>query len=190
MNTPAHLLIGTALWGRGGGKKCLWAALIGSLIPDLSLYLMAGWSIFVQRLSAQVVFDELYYSPAWQQVFAIDNSIPVWGLALAVALWLRVRWVSILCAAALLHICVDFTMHAGDGRPNFWPFSDWVFHSPVSYWDQRHHAGFVKPVALGASLVSFFALWRDSGWMGRGFFALLALMELATSGVMSLAFSG
>ncbi|MQQ07903.1 cobalamin biosynthesis protein CobQ [Epibacterium sp. SM1979] len=190
MNTPAHLLTGAALFGRKGDNVILGAAVLGSLLPDLSLYLMTAWAIYVQGLSVNVVFDELYFSPSWQQVFAIDNSIPLWGLALGVAIWAKRGWAIALCAAALLHIGLDFTMHAGDGRPNFWPFSDWVFHSPISYWDRRHHAHLVEPVALAASLVCFAVLWRGRGWVARAGFTLLALMELGTSSVMYLIFAG
>lgn len=190
MNTPAHLLTGAALFGRKGDRAILAAAVFGSLLPDLSLYLMTAWSIYVQGVPVHVVFDELYFSPAWQQVFAIDNSIPLWGAALAGALWLRKGWAIALCCAALLHIGLDFTMHAGDGRPNFWPFSGWVFHSPISYWDHRHHAHLLEPVLLAASLVCFALLWRGRSWSWRVLFSVLALMEFGTSSVMFMIFAG
>ncbi len=190
MNTPAHLLTGAALFGRKGGKASLLAAVFGSLLPDLSLYLMTAWAIFIQGISANVVFDELYFSPAWQHVFAIDNSIPLWLVALGLALWWRCDWLVALCCAALLHVVLDFTMHAGDGRPNFWPFTNWVFHSPISYWDGRHHARLVEPVTLAFSMVAFGLLWRGRGWAGRGLFGILALAELATSSLMYYIFAG
>ncbi len=188
MNTPAHLLVGAALFGRNGGRRVMAAALAGSLTPDLSLYLMSAWAINVQGVPVNHVFDTLYFSEAWQQVFAIDNSIPIWGALLALALWRGQGWMVAFTAAAFLHIALDFTMHAGDGRPNFWPFTDWVFHSPLSYWDRRHHAHLLEPVLLAASLAAFAVLWRGRSWGARAGFGVLAMMELATSSLMYLLF--
>ncbi|WP_328795072.1 hypothetical protein [Jannaschia marina] len=42
MNTPAHLIIGLAAFGKPGRPRVTAAALCGALLPDLSLYLMAG----------------------------------------------------------------------------------------------------------------------------------------------------
>ncbi|WP_366140934.1 hypothetical protein [uncultured Ruegeria sp.] len=87
MNTPAHLLIGAAAFARPANGRILWAALLGSLLPDLSLYVLAGVSLFVLGIPEQVVFGQLYYSSAWQTVFAIDNSFILWGLALTIGIW-------------------------------------------------------------------------------------------------------
>ncbi len=146
MNTPAHLLLGAAAFGRGKDKTVMIAAIAGGMLPDLSLYLMAGVSLFILGISPQVVFNELYFSDAWQTVFAIDNSFFVWGGLLALSVWSRKPWAIALCLAALLHIALDFPLHHDDGRPHFWPLSNWVFESPVSYWDLRHGAAVVGPI--------------------------------------------
>ena len=62
--------------------------------------------------------------------------------------------------AGLLHLVLDFPLHAGDGRPHFWPLSDWVFESPVSYWDSTHHAIWVAPVSVVISLAAFSVIWK------------------------------
>lgn len=182
MNTPAHLLIGAAAFARPARGRILAAALIGAVLPDLSLYLMAGISLHVLNIPPGVVFDQLYFSPAWQTVFAIDNSFVLWALALMVGLW---RGWPVLVAGAgagLLHLGMDFLLHAGDGRPQFWPFSNWVFHSPVSYWDKSHHAMWVAPVAALACLASFVTLLRRGLTPGATMFcAVLLLAELWTA---------
>lgn len=177
MNTPAHLLLGAAAFGRGGGRGVMGAALLGGLLPDLSLYVMAGVSLTILGISPSVVFNELYFSDAWQTVFAIDNSFILWGLCLGLALWSRKPWAIALCSAALLHVALDFPLHHDDGRPHFWPLSDWVFESPVSYWDMRHGAGWVGPieVALCALALVVLVMARPE-WLFRiGFVALFAL---------------
>lgn len=148
MNTPAHLLIGWAAFGRTHSFYIAVAALIGALLPDLSLYLMAGTSLFLLDIPPSVVFGELYYSVAWQTVFAIDNSFIVWGALLGLAVVAKKDWAMALCGAALLHLALDLPLHHDDGRAHFWPVSNWIFESPVSYWDHRHHAAIVGPMEL------------------------------------------
>ncbi len=178
MNTPAHLLIGAAVFARPARGPVLAAALLGSLLPDLSLYLMAGISLHVLQIPPQVVFNELYYSPAWQTVFAIDNSFVLWGLALALGIWRGWRLLTIGAGAGLLHLAMDFLLHAGDGRPQFWPFSAWVFHSPVSYWDTNHNAGLLIPLSVLLCVTAFVVLWRRGPALwAKALFTILLLAE-------------
>ncbi|WP_170788916.1 cobalamin biosynthesis protein CobQ [Ruegeria lacuscaerulensis] len=179
MNTPAHLLIGAAAFARPSYGRTLRAVLIGSVLPDLSLYLMAGVSLFILNIPEQVVFGQLYYSDAWQTVFAIDNSFLVWGLALAIGVLLRARLLVLGASAGLLHLGTDFLLHAGDGRAQFWPLSNWVFHSPISYWDSAHHAQWVVLVSITACAVSYIALWRRGLTLPtKIFFAALLAAEV------------
>lgn len=181
MNTPAHLLLGAAAFGRGHDRKVMGAALFGAMIPDLSLYLMAGVSLFVLGISPHVVFNELYFSDAWQMVFAIDNSFILWGILFAGALWSKKPWAIGLCSAALLHLALDFPLHHDDGRPHFWPLSNWIFESPISYWDIRHGAGWVGPIEalLCAVALAVLILSRPGIAFSLGFIVLFAI-ELRT----------
>ena len=164
MNTPAHLLLGAAAFGKGD-RRLIWAAMAGALLPDLSLYVMAGVSLMILRIPPQIVFDELYFSDLWQTVFAIDNSFLLWGLLLGLALWRKSSWATALCGAALLHLALDFPLHHDDGRPHFWPLSNWIFESPVSYWDRRHGAMWIAPLETGLAILSALGVWsRRPGW--------------------------
>ncbi|WP_370402203.1 cobalamin biosynthesis protein CobQ [Sulfitobacter sp. JB4-11] len=167
MNTPAHLLIGAAavLHVRRGAddaapQHLVWAALIGALLPDLSLYLLSGAALVIYDIPAEVVFNELYFSQAWQQIFAIDNSFIIWGVLFAAAIWFRRGWAVALTGAALLHLALDFPLHHDDGRPHFWPLSGWVFESPVSYWDRHQGANLIAPVEAFACVMAAILLWR------------------------------
>ncbi|MEM9140188.1 MAG: cobalamin biosynthesis protein CobQ, partial [Pseudomonadota bacterium] len=179
MNTPAHLLIGIAACARRDAPGTGRAAALGSLLPDLSLYLMAGVSLFVLQIPAERVFGELYFSSDWQTVFAIDNSFIVWGLVLAAALSLRHTAAIAFATAGLLHLVTDFPLHNDDARPHFWPVSDWVFESPLSYWDSAHNAAAVAPFTLVAVLIASIVLWkRHSDWRLRGCVLLGCAAEL------------
>ena len=190
MNTPAHLLLGAAVFGRRGHRSLIWAAMAGAILPDLSLYLLAGVSLFVLRIDPRVVFDELYFSDLWQSIFAVDNSFLVWGLLLGLALWRRSDWTIALTSAALLHLVFDFPLHHDDGRPHFWPLSDWVFESPVSYWDRGHHANWVGPVAAGVSVICAALIWRRRPGIALSLFVgLLVAAELRVAFVWMYVFS-
>ena len=168
MNTPAHVIVGAAAFARPGAVAVNVAAVLGSLMPDISLYVMAGTALFLMDVPPNVVFDEYYFSEAWQQVFAVDNSFIVWGAVLGIALWRRSAVLAAFAGAALLHLALDFPLHHDDARPHFWPLSDWVFVSPFSYWDRRHFGDFIGPLeALLCILLVAVLLVRFRDWRSR-----------------------
>lgn len=190
MNTPAHLLIGAAVMGRKGGRLVMLSAMIGALLPDLSLYLMAGVSLTILNIPPQVVFDELYFSDMWQTVFAIDNSFVIWGVLLGIALWQRSPWAIALTGAAILHLLLDFPLHHDDGRPHFWPVSSWVFESPLSYWDRSHGALWIAPVEAALASASAVLLWlQRPGWALSILISLLLAAEWMVARVWMFVFS-
>ena len=184
MNTPAHLLFGAAAFSKKDQKGSLPAALLGAFAPDISLYVMVTVSIYMLGIPAQTVFREYYYSDAWQQVFAIDNSFILWGALLALALWRRFRLLAIFASAGLLHLALDFPLHTHDARQHFWPLTDWVFHSPFSYWDNRAHASIIGPMEASMSLALTYVLFRRyASWGLRILFTVLLAAELLSSGI-------
>ena len=167
MNTPAHLLLGTALFARPLRTRVILAAAFGALVPDLSLYILGGFSLFVLQIPPQRVFNELYFPDAWQTVFAIDNSMFIWAALLAIAIRAKKDYAIALCSAALLHLVCDMPLHHDDGRPHFWPLTSWVFESPLSYWDGRHGAQWVAPLeAMLATLAAMrLCFARNPTWV-------------------------
>jgi hypothetical protein len=183
MNTPAHLIFGAAAFGKPADRRVTLSALAGAMMPDVSLYLMVSWSIYVQNISPRIVFGQYYYSPEWQRVFAVDNSFVLWGMVLAMAWWARKPALIAFAGAGFLHLCFDFPLHNHDARMHFWPLSDWVFISPFSYWDNNFHAGIVGPFELSLAMACIFLLVvRHKSLMSRGFFLLLGLGELVATG--------
>jgi len=122
MNTPAHLLIGAALFSKRDNTHLLTGALLGGVLPDVSLYVMAGVSIFILGVTPDVVFNDLYFSDSWQLVFSIDNSFPVWLMAFALACYFKNPFFIALTSAALLHLVCDFGLHNDDARVHFWRY--------------------------------------------------------------------
>lgn len=190
MNSPAHLIFGLALFGKPECKAITCAALAGAMIPDLSLYLMAGWELQVKGTDPQVVFGQMYFSEAWQSVFRIDNSFILWGLLLVFGIMAKSRVVIALAGAALMHLALDFPLHNDDARAHFWPVTNWVFESPLSYWDPAHHGRTVGMVEVAMVLATCIYAWRKfTSKITRGLIVVLGLLETAPFIMFSLMFA-
>ena len=179
------------LYVRRDTPKLLGIALLGGLAPDLSLYLMVFWARLINGFSFETIFDQKYFSDEWQSVFSIDNSFIVWGAILLMGILLSRHWIKILAAGALTHLVFDILLHHDDGRAHFWPVSDWVFVSPVSYWDPRHYGNIVGPIEIALVAIMVFILWRRFSpnlWVYA--IAALGLLQIMPAIVFSLMFSG
>ena len=190
MNTPAHLIIGAAAFARPDARRVTAAALAGALVPDLSLWLLSAHALYVQGIAPRVVFDQLYFSESWQAVFRVDNAILLWGLLFGAGAWLRRDALTAFGGAGLLHVLTDLPLHHDDGRPHFWPLSNHVFRSPVSYWDDAHHAALVGPAEGLLALALCLLLWRRFRGLGaRVLILLAALAEMLPTLFWRLVFS-
>jgi hypothetical protein len=180
MNTPTHLILGAAAFGKPGASIVTACALAGAFMPDLSLYAMAGWHLLVLDTPPNVVFNQLYFSDNWQSVFAVDNSFILWGLLFALGLFIKRQTLIAFAGAGFLHLLFDFPLHNDDARQHFWPVSDWVYHSPFSYWDRAHHGDIIAPLELAFSVVLLAFLWRKfQGAKARAAITIATLFQLA-----------
>lgn len=168
MNTPSHMLVGAAVFARPIPPRTLIAALAGGLVPDMPMFAMVLWSTRIAGVPEHEVFGRLYFSDRWQAVFAVDHGFLIWGALLALALWRGNPVLRAFAGAGLLHAAADFLTHNDDARRQFWPLSDWVFQSPVSYWDPRFYGG---PFAVFefslAVLLTAVLCWRLRRWQDR-----------------------
>ncbi len=129
------------------GKPARNAATIsGALLPDATIIAMVAWQGWVVGRSGAQIFGIDYFSPFWQEVFAVSNSVPVFLACGFFGVLTRRRWLVAFAVSAVLHVLTDIPLHAGDGHPPWWPFSDWVYFSPFSYWDVRYGARVVAPL--------------------------------------------
>jgi len=189
VNTPAHLIIAAAAFAKPDQPRVNAAAILGAFVPDLSLYGMVIWNRFVQGMSFEQIFGREYFSDFWQQVFAIDNSLPVWLLVLGVGFILSNRVVFVFAAAAALHIALDLPLHHDDGRAHFWPFSDWIYESPISYWDPNHFGWLVGPLEALLCFGLLIILWkRFQNTIARAAIALAGFVEVAPAFLFPLLF--
>jgi hypothetical protein len=186
VNTPAHLIFAAAAFARperepGDGARAVnGAALLGGLMPDFSLYFAFVWGVAALGMSPQTFFGEVYFWPELQAVFAIDNSFVVWAGVLGLAIVVRHLALIAFAGSGLLHLVFDFTLHNDDARMHFWPVSDWVFVSPVSYWDPAHYGGIASIAEIGVCLVLLALLWRRfTGGLARGLILLGLTTQIA-----------
>ncbi len=160
MNTPTHILTAAALLSRNGQPAHNRAVLAGSLLPDASIYVLFAWARFIEGHDHHQIWRETYWQEPWQLLGAISNSFVVWALLALIAY--RLGWHTALfgALAALIHLSLDFPFHAGDAHRHFWPLTDWRFHSPLSYWDDRHHARWVGVAEIAIVAACIAVLWQ------------------------------
>ena len=182
MNTPAHVFLALAIAGKPDAKARNTALISGALFPDFMMFVMVAWERWVNGLTLEAIFSEAYFSAFWQEIFAINNSAPVFLVLLIVGVVLRREWLWAFGLAALVHALCDLPLHNDDGHPHFWPFTDWVYVSPVSYWDPDHHGFLAGIVEAGLSVALVIILLRRfKGVVARVLLCACLAIELMTS---------
>jgi hypothetical protein len=111
----------------------------GALMPDLPLFMFFVFYSLISPTSQQVIWRELYFHPSWQIVFDLFHSLPLWGILFLLSFFAKRYQASIFCMAALLASAQDLLVHYEDAHAHFFPFSDYRFASPVSYWNPEHY---------------------------------------------------
>lgn len=164
MNSPTHTLLALALLSKRGDKKRNWAVVLGSIIPDAAIYLWAPYQRFVNGVSGETLWRELYFAQPMQNLIAYFNSIPIYGVLAVIGYAARAKtWGKLtlfFALAALIHMATDLPVHNHDAYRHFWPLSDWRFISPFSYYEREHHAGWVSLIEALLALISIIVLWR------------------------------
>ena len=184
MNTVAHVIIASAALARPQSPKRNWAVVAGALAPDVSMFVFFGWSR-IQGWSGHETWNVQYWSEPWQSLGAVSNSFILFGVLLAIALWRKSPLIMAASAAALIHIALDFPLHADDAHRHFWPLTNWRFNSPISYWDPDYY-GWLGGLIEGSFVLGALALlWRRFGsgrW--RAVYAGLAGMQIIFIGLL------
>ena len=198
MTTPAHAALSLIVLGRSE-RNALPVAL-GAVAPDAPMLVFYLWERLVRGVSEGRIWSERYFDPGWQVVFDIPSSIPLLALALCILLVLvgrrstgrfpaagvaatprpaRLTAATLFVASMILHALGDLPLHREDAHRHFFPFSDWRFISPVSYWDPEHYGGYAavgEVVLVLAVSVFLFRAYRGRGrWIVAGVAGVYAL---------------
>lgn len=160
MNTPAHVILNLLCLGREDTHRILTPVVTGAILPDAPMFLFYFVEKVVRGTSEQVIWSQAYYQPHWQNGIDLFNSLPLVMVGLLITLVARSQWGTLLFASMMLHIGGDLPLHHDDGHRHFFPFSEWRFVSPVSYWDPNHYGGIVTLLEILAVIGSCAILAR------------------------------
>ncbi len=188
MLTSSHILIGAAATSRPNMRPWqIFLAWAGGFAPDASIFLMVVYSRLVNGSGFDLWsnYDGLYWQEPWQFYSAISNSFPLWAAVLAGG-FLLYRYSSKLRPVGLavlifsvgyfLHISVDFVTHADDAHVQFWPFSDWRFNSPISYYQREYYGQIVSVLEMGMGFgIVGYLIYKFRQWFVRIAAVLLAI---------------
>ena len=139
MNTQSHAIINVSLLSRQDKPHLHRYALFGAVLPDFPMFVFFVTETFIFRHSQGQIWSERYFLPQWQNVFDIFNSVPFILMILGIGYWRKSDAVIFFCWSMLLHCAADFFLHRNDAHRHFFPFLQFTFRSPISYWDAAHY---------------------------------------------------
>lgn len=154
MQTHGHYVINMALLGKTIAPKHNIAIAIGSVLPDIPIFLFYVISKFIYKMPEAKIWGEAYYQPVWQNIIATSHSIPIALIGFIICWFFDWKWGAILCVSMVCHCLLDLPVHHDDAHRHFYPFSDYRFNSPVSYWDVNHHAKIAAGVEFALVLIA------------------------------------
>jgi len=157
VNTPTHAIVNLSLLGKLPLSQFNLPSVIGGIIPDLPIFVFYLWAKFVRKLPESQIWSEAYYQPLCQNAVALFHSIPLAVLGWIIGYYGGWQTMQILCLSLILHSLLDLPVHNSDAHRHFFPFSNYRFISPLSYWDREHYGTIVALVEL---LLVIAATWN------------------------------
>jgi hypothetical protein len=158
LNTPSHVLVNCAvLRDRAAGS--LWLVVGGAALPDAPIFAFYLYEKLL-GVSERQIWGTDYFVSGFQPVIDALHSFPLIAAALGVSFLLRSHGLRAFSASLLLHAAIDFLVHHEDAHRQLFPFSDYRFLSPVSYWDPRHYGAWGAGLELLCATAALTALVR------------------------------
>tara|TARA_B100000745_G_scaffold199280_1_gene131432 strand:+ start:803 stop:1390 length:588 start_codon:yes stop_codon:yes gene_type:complete len=160
-------------------RNLLFMALIGGILPDIAIYFFFSYYKLIMSAPTNLIWSELYFSSAWTPIFTLAHSFILWLVLLIVSRLYKKRWLFWLSIGAFTHSVTDFFVHNTDAYAHFWPFFNWKFFSPLSYWDPNYYGEFVSRLdSFFVLLLLLFLFRRYQSTTVRLSLALLAIFYL------------
>ena len=198
MVTTTHMLMAAFATTRPRMKGWMvFLGWFGGFFPDFPMFLMVGMSrMMVGPVNLWRQPDGLYWTDPWRTMTGLSHSLPIWT-ALALCGWLVMRRatgrlalagqaVLVFSAGALLHAVCDFFVHTDDAHAQLLPFSDWRFHSPVSYYQAAHFGREFSVLELGFCLIAGWIVFRAfSSWTVRTLVIVMVVPVLLHTGLIA-----
>ena len=179
MNTPSHYILNLVLLGKTIAPKANAAITIGAILPDLPIFIFYFAAKFVYKLPERQIWSEVYYQPFWQNIIALFHSLPLALIGLFISLYCGWKSGAIACSSLIFHSLLDLPFHHDDAHRHFFPFSDYRFISPLSYWDPKHYGNIVALVELSLVLAVTPLVFNllDSG-LSKGLVIVIEMLYL------------
>jgi len=109
------------------------------------------------RTDEIVIWSQSYFDTGWQALFDTFHSLPLLAIFAVLSWRTKLPRAAALFASMTVHALCDLALHHHDAHRHLFPFSDWRFLSPVSYWDPRHYGGIAS--AIETVLVVAGSVW-------------------------------
>ena len=119
-----------------------------------------AWQKIGNNASEADIWNILYHNADWQMFFDVFNSFPLAAMGLGIAIVWKYPRVTAFFGGILLHIAGDFPFHQADAHRHFYPFSDWRFISPISYWDPNSMGHIVSAIEAAAVCIGFVIVFK------------------------------
>ena len=160
MTTQSHAILNIALLSKRDKPYLHLYAFMGAVLPDLPIFIFFIIESIILKTPQRELWDTVYFTEAWQNFFDIFNSVPLILMLLGSGYYLlNSEKITVFAWSLLIHCGFDLLTHYDDGHHHFYPLSDFAFKSPISYWDDAHHANIFAPiervVILAASIYLF-----------------------------------
>ncbi|WP_353931137.1 hypothetical protein WJM97_00550 [Okeanomitos corallinicola TIOX110] len=176
MNTPSHAILNLVIFNQQLRNQASPAILIGAVLPDVPIFVFYFLMKFVYRLPEQQIWSEVYYQPFWQFIVSIFHSIPLALLGILISHLANWQIIKIGFISMVLHSLLDLPVHNNDAHRHFFPFSNYRFISPVSYWDVNHYGNLAAfgeiLLVLGATV---FLFPKTKSYLGTGLLVVINL---------------
>ena len=182
MTTQSHVILNIALLSKRGKPHRHLYAFIGAVLPDLPIFIFFIIESLILKTPQCELWETRYFTEAWQNFFDIFNSVPLIVILLGIGYYLRnSEKVTVFAWSLLTHCGFDFLTHNDDGHHHLYPFSDFAFQSPISYWDDAHHANIFAPIErVIILLTSIYLFPRLKTRLARGCLIIVNILFVAS----------
>ncbi len=182
MTTQSHVILNIAFLSKRGKPYLHSYAFLGAVIPDIPIFIFFAVETFIFQTSQRDMWGSRYFMEAWQNFFDVFNAVPLILILLGIGYYLmHSERVTVVAWSMLIHCAFDFLTHHDDGHHHLFPLSDFIFASPVSYWDSNYHAGIFRVVeCVGILAASIYLFPRLKTRLGRGALVVINVLLLAS----------
>ena len=169
MNTPSHAIINLVLLNKPQLQHANLSIVIGGILPDIPIFLFYFWAKFIARLPEAKIWSQAYYQPLIQNIVAIFHSIPLAIIGLLISYYFGWEIIQVICISLVLHSLLDLPVHHNDAHRHFFPFSNYRFISPLSYWDPKHYGSIVALIEIFLVLLGSWRVFPEvNSVLGKG----------------------